>query len=409
MNIKLIAGILVIAVVAIGGWFVADESRVKPAEKETAIEHAKKHLDPKYVCPMHPQIVRDEPGSCPICGMDLVPVKQDGSQNQGDGEMGPEVRISPAVINNMGVRTAVIERGRLWRRIETVAYVDYDESKVSHVHLRTDGWIEQLAVRSEGERIKKGDRLFNVYSPTLVNAMEEYLQALNSNNRRLQDASRDRLVSLGVSSSQISNLEKNRKVPQTVPLYSQTDGVVSKLNVREGMFVKPDTEILRMADLSTVWILADVFEHQVEWVSLDQSADVTLSYMPGRQWEGKVEYIYPSLDPVTRTLKVRLRFDNPDEVLKPNMYAHVSIYGGAKNNILTMPREALIRTGQEQRVILDLGEGRFAPKKVTSGTESGDWVEIVSGLEEGDKVVVSGQFLIDSEASLKASLMRMQE
>ncbi|HEY9050531.1 MAG TPA: efflux RND transporter periplasmic adaptor subunit, partial [Gammaproteobacteria bacterium] len=200
MNIKLIAGILVVVIVAIGGWFVADQYNM-PVEKETAIEHAKKHLDPKYVCPMHPQIVRDEPGTCPICGMDLVPVKQDVSLNNGDNVMGPEVKISPAVINNMGVRTASIERGRLWRRIETVAYVDYDESKVSHVHLRTDGWIEQLAVRSEGERIKKGDRLFNVYSPTLVNAMEEYLQALNSNNRRLQDASRDRLVSLGISLS----------------------------------------------------------------------------------------------------------------------------------------------------------------------------------------------------------------
>lgn len=409
MNIRLITGILVVVIVAIGGWFVAEQYNAMPVEKETAIEHAKKHLDPKYVCPMHPQIVRDEPGSCPICGMDLVPVKQDGAENNGDDVMGPEVRISPAVVNNMGVRTAIVERGQLWRRIETVAYVDYDESKVSHVHLRTDGWIEQLAVRSEGERIKRGDRLFNVYSPTLVNAMEEYMQALSSNNRRLQDASRERLLSLGITSNQIASLEKNRKVPQTVSIYAQTDGVVSKLNVREGMFVRPDTEILRLADLSTVWILADVFEHQVEWVSLNQSADVTLSYMPGRVWEGKVEYIYPSLDPVTRTLKVRLRFDNPDEVLKPNMYAHVSIYGGAKKNILTMPREALIRTGQEQKVILDLGEGRFAPKKITAGTESGDWVEIVDGLEEGEKVVVSGQFLIDSEASLKASLMRMQE
>jgi Cu(I)/Ag(I) efflux system membrane fusion protein len=165
---------------------------------------------------------------------------------------------------------------------------------------------------------------------------------------------------------------------------------------------------MRLADLSTVWILAEVFENQADWVALGQSVDVSLSYLPGKQWEGKVEYIYPSLDPKTRTLKVRLQFDNPNEELKPNMFAHVSIYGGAKKEVLLLSREALIRTGQEQRVILDLGGGRFAPRKVVAGIESGEWVEILQGLKEGDKVVASGQFLIDSEASLKASLMRMQ-
>jgi Cu(I)/Ag(I) efflux system membrane fusion protein len=185
--------------------------------------------------------------------------------------------------------------------------------------------------------------------------------------------------------------------------------VIGKLNVREGMFVMPQQEIMSLADLSSIWILAEVFESQADWVKQDQYADVKLSYLPGRKWEGKVEYIYPSLNPKTRTLKVRLRFDNPDEALKPNMFADVIIYGGARKNIPIIPREALIRTGKDERVILSMGKGRYQPRNVKAGIESGDWVEIIEGLVEGDTVVTSGQFLIDSEASLKASLARMMD
>jgi Cu(I)/Ag(I) efflux system membrane fusion protein len=350
---------------------------------------------------MHPQIIKDEPGSCPICGMDLVEkVSERGSE-------GLTVRINPEVINNMGVRTALAEKGRLWRRIDTVGYVDYNETGLSHVHLRTDGWIERLYVNSVGQRVQAGDRLLDIYSPTLVNAQEEYLQALASGNKSLLQASYDRLLSLGVSKDQIGKLKKSGRVSQTTTIYARKGGVVSRLNTPEGMYVKPASEVMSLADLSSIWLLAEVFEQQVDWVKEGQPAEVSLSFLPGRQWEGQVEYIYPELDPVTRTLKVRLRFDNPDELLKPNMYAKVSIYTGAKNNIVFIPREALIRTGLEQRVILDLGEGRYAPRKVKAGLETGDYVEILEGLSEGEKVVTSGQFLIDSEASLKASLMRM--
>ena len=428
-----------VALMLASGWYYGDKTDAVQGN-ETALQHAEKHLDANYVCPMHSQIVRGEAGVCPICGMDLVALQPQAKKQKkilywvapmdanyrrdeaGKSPMGMdlvpvydeggsalEVMISPAVINNMGVRTEKVERNKLWRRIETVASVDYDESKVSHIHLRTDGWIENLNVRSEGERVKKGDRLFDVYSPTLVNAMEEFVQASKSNSSRLLKASRDRLKSLGISDKQIKKLEINKKVLQRVAIYALQDGVVAELNVREGMYVKPANEIMKLADLSRVWILAEVFESQADWVELNQPADVSLSYMPGKTWQGKVEYIYPSLDPKTRTLKVRLQFDNPDEKLKPNMYAHVSIYGGAKEEVLIIPREALIRVGQKQRVIVNLGEGRFAPRNVVAGIESGDWVEIIDGLKEGDEVVVSGQFLIDSEASLKASLMRMQE
>jgi len=168
-------------------------------------------------------------------------------------------------------------------------------------------------------------------------------------------------------------------------------------------------KVMSLADLSSVWLLAEIFERQANWVSMGDSAQVTLSYLPGREWQGKVEYIYPSLDPKTRTLKVRLRFDNPEEALKPNMYANVKIFGGAKTNILVIPMEALIRTGRNERVVVALGEGRFEARTVKAGIESGDWVEISSGLKSGEEVVVSGQFLIDSESSIKASFNRMSK
>jgi Cu(I)/Ag(I) efflux system membrane fusion protein len=354
-----------------------------------------------WVAPMDPNYRRDKPGKSPM-GMDLVPVY--AGDSDGDGRT---VSIAPEVVQNLGVRTARSERSRLWRGIDTVGYVDYDESKVSHIHLRTEGWLERLYVESEGERVTRGQRLFDLYSPDLVNAQEEYVQALKIGSRELTQASRDRLEALGIPADQITRLKKTRRVQQSVAIYAPQDGVVATLPVREGMFVKPAMRVMSLADLSSVWLLAEVYERQADWVKVDQSAEVRLAYRPGQVWQGKVEYIYPSLDPKTRTLKVRLRFDNPEEALKPNMYANVRIFGGPRENIVIIPLEGLIRTGRSERVIIALGEGRFEAREVQAGIESGEWVEIARGLDEGEDVVISGQFLIDSEASLKASLMRM--
>jgi len=355
-----------------------------------------------WVAPMDPNYRRDKPGKSPM-GMELIPFYA------GADEDGSTVSISPTVIQNLGVRTAKAELTRLWRGIDTVGYVDYDESKVSHIHLRTEGWIEKLAVQSEGERVKKGDFLFDVYSPILVNAQQELLTALTSGNKGLIRATKERLSALGVSRGQIKALTKDKKVKQRISVYALQDGVVSELPVREGMFVKPSQKIMTLADLSSVWLLAEVFERQSQWVEDGQQAEVTLSFIPGKKWAGKVEYIYPSLNPKTRTLKVRLRFENPGERLKPNMYANVKIYGGAKEDTIVIPIEGLIRTGREERVIIALGEGKFAARKVTAGIESGKFVEIINGVSEGDNIVTSGQFLIDSEASMRASLTRMSE
>ncbi|MFO8024380.1 efflux RND transporter periplasmic adaptor subunit [Thiohalophilus sp.] len=418
-----------------------DNGADKAGEQETALEHAEKHTDPNYVCPMHPQIVRDEPGTCPICGMDLVEKEQESDdQAQGEKEIlyyrhphdpsitskeprkdemgmdfvpvyddggGSSVKISPAVINNMGVRTAEAERDTLWRKIDTVGYVAYDESLISHIHLRTQGWIEKLYVEAEGERVEKGQLLYEVYAPELVNAQEEYVQALASGRKSLTRASRERLLALDIGAEQIDELRRTRQVNQYVKGYAVQDGIVANLGVREGMYVMPQAEVMALADLSSVWIQAEVFESQVDWVEAGQPADVSLSYFPGRTWEGEVEYVYPALNPQTRTLRVRLSFDNPDQTLKPNMFADVSIYGGPKRDIVMIPQQALIRGGEEDRVILALEEGRFRPRTVVAGMASGDWVEIKHGLQPGERVVTSGQFLIDSEASLKASMKRM--
>ena len=353
-----------------------------------------------WVAPMDPNYQRDKPGKSPM-GMDLVPVYADDSAQEN------VVSINPEIVQNLGVRTTAAERTRLWRGIDTVGYVDYDESRVSHIHLRTEGWIENLTVKSEGERVNKGDRLFDLYSPELVNAQKEFVTALTSGNKSLIRASQARLSALGVADEQIEQVRKTREAKQHIRVYAPQDGVVSALMVREGMFVKPSMNVMSLGDLATVWLLAEVFERQANWVKVGQAAEVRLAYLPGQLWQGKVEYIYPSLDPKTRTLKVRLRFDNPDEGLKPNMYASVRIFGGPKENTIVIPLEGLIRTGRDERVIIALGDGRFEARDVVAGIESGDYVEIVRGVDEGEAIVVSGQFLIDSEASMRASLTRM--
>lgn len=371
---------------------------------DDAAKSGKGEKKPLYwVAPMDPNYRRDEPGKSPM-GMDLVPFyAEDNADDSG------AITISPAMVQNLGVRTARVERGKLWKRVDTVGYVDFDENMISHVHLRTDGWIENLAVKSEGTRVRKGDLLFELYSPTLVNAQDEYVQALASRNTRLISASRERLLSLGINKAQIDTLEKTRWAQQRVKIYAQQDGIVSHLNAREGMFVKPRMEVMTLADLSSIWIQVEVFERQSEWVQQNKPAEITVPYLPGRSWEGTVEYVYPSLDPKTRTLRARLRFDNPDESLKPNMFTNVTIFGGATQDVISIPLEALIRTGGSERVIVSLGKGRFAPREVVSGIESGDRIEIVKGLEGNEEVVISSQFLLDSEASTKASMSRMSE
>ncbi len=358
-----------------------------------------------WVAPMDPNYRRDEPGKSPM-GMDLKPVYASDDEAGENGR--PIVKISPEVVNNLGVRTITAARGTISKDIHTVGYLEYNEERIDHIHTRTEGWIDKLTVRAEGERVKKGQPLFEIYSPPLVVAQEEYVHALKNKNKTMIKRSHERLISLGISEQQIARLDKELKASRNVVFYSPQTGVLTKLGVRNSMFVKPETQILSIANLDNIWLLAEVFERQANWVKTGQIAEATLPSMPGVTWKGKVEYIYPELDPVTRTLRVRLRFDNAEEKLMPNMYAHVTIFGKQQKDALNIPREALIRDARQTRVIRALGEGRFQAQEVVTGIESGDRIEIISGLNEGDKIVVSSQFLIDSESSLKASIGRMQ-
>jgi len=353
-----------------------------------------------WVAPMDPSYRRDGPGKSPM-GMDLVPVYTEEAADT------DAVHISAAVEQSLGVRTSKVERRSLWRKVEATGYVGFDESRVSQINLRTEGWIERLLVKNEGERVKKGQLLFEFYSPQLVNAQKEYVQARRRNDAQMLTATEEKLLALGMVQADIQQLAKSLKATNTVQVLAPQDGIVTALNVREGIFVRPATEIMSLADLSSVWLQAEVFESQADWVMQSQSAEARLNYMPGEVFSGRVDYVYPVLDPKTRTLQVRLRFDNPDERMKPNMYARVTIFGKSHPGALSIPREALIRGQDSDRVVVALGHGKYTVHEVMSGIESGNWVEIVAGLEAGEEVVTSAQFLIDSEASLAGSIHRL--
>lgn len=355
-----------------------------------------------WQAPMDPNYRRDEPGKSPM-GMDLIPVYADGVE-----EDRSVVSIDSVVVQNLGVRTARAGEGVLSRRVETVGYVGYDEDTLHQINTRVEGWIETLSVKTVGERVKEGQVLFELYSPTLVNAQEEHLAALQSGNTALHEASMARLRALGVTREEIDELHRMRKVKQRIAGVAESNGFVADLGVREGMYVTPNTRIMAIARLDRVWVLAEVFERQAAWVREGQRAEVELDFLPGEQWPGTVDYVYPELDPKTRTLTVRLRFDNPGEVLRPNMFARVIIHGTETPAVVHVPREAVIRGGAADRVVVALGGGRFRAQPVELGIESGDRVEIRSGLTAGDLVVTSGQFLIDSESNIDAALARME-
>jgi Cu(I)/Ag(I) efflux system membrane fusion protein len=390
--------LVAIVVVGILGYMVGGAVEKRSAPDLVGVNDVKIAY---WVAPMDPNYRRDEPGKSPM-GMDLVPVYEGEADKSG-------VRISPSTINNLGIRTARVLRKDLVYQIETVGFVGYDERHVSHVHMRTEGWIDELLAKVEGERVKRGDLLFRIYAPDLVVAQSEYLQALKSGDKVHIALTDERLRLLGFHKRQIIELQATRKLKQLVDVYADQDGVVTELNVAEKMFVTPGTSILTIADLSSVWVLADVFEEQSGWLAEGLDAQVETSFQSGSDLKGTVDYVYPTIDPLTRTIKVRLKFDNAGEVLKPNMYTKVWINAEARKDVLTIPQDALIRTAGSDRVIVSLGEGRFEPREVEVGLSSGREKEVLSGISEGDEIVVSGQFLIDSEASMSASLRRMSD
>ena len=384
---------------------------------ETSIEHARKHLDPNYVCPMHPQIVRDAEGTCPICGMALVEKMLEPAGNDR-----AEVTLSATVVQNLGVRTARVQRSKLWKYIRTQGTVTYDDDRILHIHPRAAGWIEDLYVETEGERVERGDDLADYFSPAVLWAQVGYANSLEEDelssfdsgdkaddNKAALIGGQELLRYMKVPEMYLKAIESSHRPRATIPIKAPQGGVLTLHNAREGMYAEPDDRLFTIVDLSEVWVMVDIYEHQIAWIKPGLIAKISSPAYPGRSWEGEVEFVYPEVHPTTRTLQVRLEFPNPGELLMPNMFVEAVIYGGPKQDILVIPREALIVTGEREAVVKALGDGRFQPVEVVTGMWRGDSVEIISGLDEGEEIVVSGQFLIDSESSLKASFMRMSE
>ena len=370
---------------------------------EPASESAQKK--PLYwVAPMDANYRRDKPGKSPM-GMDLVPFYEDGSSGS---DTGPgTIKISSEVVNNLGVRTAIATLGSLQSQISTVGYVQYDEDQLVHIHPRVEGWIEKLHVKAAGDPVEKNQPLYEIYSPALVNAQEELLLALDRKNRRLIKAAEDRLMALQLPQNVIRNLTRTRKVQQNITFFAPQSGVIDNLNVREGFFAKPGNSLMSIGKLDEVWVEAEVFERQAAELSIGLPVTMSLAYLPGKEWLGKVDYIYPTLNAKTRTIKLRLRFDNRNKDLKPNMFAQVVIHTNDNQEALLIPKEAVIRTGSFDRVVLALGNGRFKSIEVKTGRYGQNFVEILSGIKEGEKIVSSAQFLLDSESSKSSDFKRM--
>lgn len=399
MNNKFKLSLIIIAVFLVG--MLTNHYWTSTNDAASATSASKRKIL-YWVAPMNPEYRRDKPGKSPM-GMDLVPVYE-GEQDE-DRSV---IKISPAVVNNLGVKVTKVKRMNISHVVDTVGYVTVDENNIEHIHTYADGWIKELNVKTTGETVTKGQLLLELYSPTLNNAQEELLLALKNKNSTLIRAGEKKLITLGMSQTQINQIKKTRRVAERVKIYATQAGVVSQLNVREGKFVKPDTDLMTIEDLSRIWMIAEVFERQASWVKEGQAALATLPYMPGKNWQGSVDYVYPELDQKTHTLRVRLVFPNPDLTIKPKMYANIKIFSQAIKNALVIPREALIRTGEGDRVILALGNGRFKAQPIKVGIESGEYYQVLSGLTSKEMVVTSAQFLIDSESNLKAGLKRLE-
>ncbi len=442
---------------------VVEEKKIaeeKPAmtmddiKDDTLIEHARRHSDPTYVCPMHPQIVKGESGNCPICGMnlvkkevvvedeptmakaskakekkikywvapmdanfrrdepgkspmgmDLVPVYEEAKGGMDDGNGLPKITINASTAQNMGVRIEKATINELSRTIKTIGSITYNEDSLHHIHARANGWVEQVYTQSLGDPVTKGKTMLEFYSPDIVAAQKDLIVSKRGGSS-LTESSKTRLRDLNVPESLIEKVSSTGKSQNRIPIIANHTGVVTRIGIKNGMYITPNTEIYTIADLSSVWVIVDVFEHQLTWVKVGNKAAIKVQGVPERDWEGKVEYIYPELNPKTRTLKVRLKIDTPQQLLKPNMFADVTLFTNDKQ-ALTVPSEAIIYYENSPRVVKVIAENKYQPVEVKIGMKSNGRVEIVEGIDNGDDILVSGQFMIDSESNLQASFRRL--
>lgn len=373
-----------------------------------------------YRSPMNPSVTSPVPTKDSM-GMDYVPVYAEGDDG-GDAPAGT-VKIDPVTVQNIGVRTAKAEQRTLSRHIRAVGRVAYNEERLSRLHTKTEGWVEKLHIDKTGSQVKKNDVLLSIYSPQLVSSQEEYLLALK-NQHVLADSpfedirqgavdlvrtSRERLELLDVPEHQIKELEQTHKIKKYIHIHSPYSGIVMKVGAREGQYVSPKTQLYMLADLSTVWVYADIYEYELPWVKVGDQVEMQLSGVPGKTFKGRLAYIYPYAEAKTRTIKVRLVFQNKELLLKPDMFAEVTIHAGRQIDAIVVPAEAVVRTGTREQVFIVRGPGKFEPRAVTLGVTTEGVTQILKGVKAGEEIVSSALFLIDSESKLREATAKMLE
>ena len=370
-----------------------------------------------YKSPMDPTFISDKPGKDAM-GMELVPVYADA---EGQGAPG-EVRIDPVMIQDIGVTTTVVERKRLTHDIRTIGHITYNEEKVRRISPKIGGWIETQHVNFPGQMVERGEKLLEIYSPELVSTQEEYLSTLkyyqkmkNSPIRSAAEgaasllrATETRLRYWDITDAQIRALRRHGTITRTMALYAPFKGIIVERNIPEGGFLEAGQSVYGIADISTVWVMAEVYEYEAPWLKLGQEAEMSLAYQPGKAYHGKIVYVYPYLKNMTRTIQVRMQFPNtPDFELKPDMWSNVVIHSEIVRDGLAIPIQAVLRTGKRDIAIIALGKGIFRPRDLRLGAQAGDEFEVLSGLQEGEKVVTSAQFLINSESNLRSAIGKM--
>lgn len=406
--------------------------------------------DQLWTCGMHPEVVRHEPGSCPICGMDLTPMSTPGQAATGAGgerriaywrapmdpayvrdapgksPMGMDlvpvyedelsggddhiVSITPGVVQQIGVEMAPVEKTTVFRHVRTIGEVEVGEDELSVVNLRFSGWVERVHVERTGDEVQRGERLFDIYSPELVAAQEELLLAVRTQGAEspLARSARRRLELWEIAARDIDAVAAAGVASRTLPIRAPSAGFVLHKDVVEGARALAGQDLYRIGNLKRIWVKAEVYEHDAPWVEVDQPAQLDLTYQESGTLEGKVSYIYPTLNPTSRTLTVRLEFENPGVRLKPGMFATVYVQYRRKDDVIAVPTEAILHSGRRELVFVALGKGRFQPREIHTGLV-GDHrlTEVVEGLSEGERVVVSSQFLIDSESQLQEALRKI--
>jgi Cu(I)/Ag(I) efflux system membrane fusion protein len=419
MNSKSL-GILIIAalVVAAAGGYWLGTTKSTP-DGDTGISTSGPRQPLFYRNPMNPEVTSPVPAKDAM-GMDYIPVY--AADAEGAGRAGT-VQIDPVTVQNIGVRTAEAERRSIGRTIQTVGRVDYDEQRLVQLHPKTEGWVEKLYVDTTGSPVKKDAMLLSLYSPQLVSTQQEYVLALRNletlraspfedvrrGAKELVETALERLRLLDVPDHQITDLTNTLEVKKQLHIHSPANGIVINIGAREGQYVTPPTELYAIADLSKVWVYVDIYEDELPWIRVGDQATIKVRAVPGQTFRGRLSYIYPYAESKTRTIKVRMEFDNADLLLKPNMFADVTIDASAIPDVIVVPSEAIIRSGAREQVFIRRAPGKFEPREVVLGVSSQGWTQIREGVAPGEEVVVSAQFLIDSESKLREAAAKMQE